>query len=113
MRSVSLGDVSVAANFSSSLASPTGESAAGGAEWIHEIKHDGFRMLLNGRKLVALTANAAAVETLTGGCHTYRRSPVEVGRVVLATIRGLVIRFWLPLLHTLAARAKVKSLSCS
>lgn len=48
------------------------------------IDHAGLLWLLNGRKLVALTANAAAVETLTGGRHTYRRSPVESGRVVLA-----------------------------
>jgi hypothetical protein len=48
------------------------------------IDNAGLLWLLNGRKLVALTANAAAIETPSGGRQTYRRSPTEVGRVVLA-----------------------------
>ena len=32
--------------------------------------------LLNGRKLMALTANAAVIETPSGSRQTYRRSPV-------------------------------------
>jgi hypothetical protein len=48
------------------------------------VDHSGLLWLLNGRKLVALTANAAVIETLTGGHQTYRRSAAEVGRVVLA-----------------------------
>jgi hypothetical protein len=44
----------------------------------------GLLWLLNGRKLVALSANAAVIETLTGRRHTYHRCPAEVGRIGLA-----------------------------
>jgi hypothetical protein len=40
--------------------------------------------LLNGRRLIALTADTAAIETPTGGQQTYRRRAVEIGRAVPA-----------------------------
>jgi hypothetical protein len=46
--------------------------------------HSGLLWLLSGGRLVALTANAAVIETLAGGHQTYRRSTTDVGRVVLA-----------------------------
>jgi hypothetical protein len=48
------------------------------------IDRAGLVWLINGRKLVALTADSVAIETPSGGRQTYCRSPVEVGRVVLA-----------------------------
>ena len=48
------------------------------------LDHAGLLWLLNGRNLVALTADTATIETPTGGRQTYYRRPVEVGRVVLA-----------------------------
>jgi hypothetical protein len=39
-------------------------------------------IVLRGANLVALTADTATIETLTGCRQTYRRRPVEVGRVV-------------------------------
>src|SRR5262249_2050280 len=48
------------------------------------IEHAGLLWLLNGRKLIALTADMAVIETPTGGRQTYHRRFVEVGRVVLA-----------------------------
>jgi hypothetical protein len=48
------------------------------------IDHAGLLWLLNGRKLVALTANTATIETTTGARQTYSRVPIEPGRVVLA-----------------------------
>jgi hypothetical protein len=44
----------------------------------------GLPWLLNGRKLIALTAETAVVDTRTGGRQPYQRLPVEVGRVVPA-----------------------------
>jgi hypothetical protein len=46
--------------------------------------HAGLLWLVKGGKLVELTPNMATLETLTGCRQTYRRRPVEVGRVVLA-----------------------------
>ena len=42
----------------------------------------GLLWLLNGDRLVALSANAAAIETRTGARQTYRRKPSEPGRVL-------------------------------
>ena len=39
-------------------------------------------IVLRGANLVALTADTATIETLTGCRQTYRSQPVEVGRVV-------------------------------
>ena len=44
----------------------------------------GLLWLLNGRKLLALTADTAAIATPSGGSLTFYRRPVEPGRVVLA-----------------------------
>jgi hypothetical protein len=43
------------------------------------VDHMGLLWLLNGRKLVALTADAAAIETVTGGRLTYRRRVRQIG----------------------------------
>ena len=48
------------------------------------VDHAGLLWLLNGRKLVALTADTAAIATPSGGTLTFRRRPVGPGRVVLA-----------------------------
>jgi hypothetical protein len=48
------------------------------------LEHAGLLWLLNGRKLVALTANGAVIETPSGNRQTYRRSPIEIGNVALA-----------------------------
>jgi hypothetical protein len=48
------------------------------------IDHAGLLWLLDGRKLIALTAEIATVEGSTGGRQTYRRGAVETGRIVLA-----------------------------
>jgi hypothetical protein len=48
------------------------------------IDHASLLWLLNGRKLIALTADMAVIETPTGGRQTYRRRLVEDGGVVLA-----------------------------
>jgi len=44
----------------------------------------GLLWLVNGDRLVALTADAAAIETRGGVRHTYHRRPVEPGHVMLA-----------------------------
>jgi hypothetical protein len=44
----------------------------------------GLLWLLNGRKLVAFTADTATIETPTGSYQTYRRGWVEHGEVMLA-----------------------------
>jgi hypothetical protein len=42
----------------------------------------GLVWLLNGDRLVALTENSATIETRTGNLQTYRRKPIEPGRVL-------------------------------
>jgi hypothetical protein len=46
--------------------------------------HMGLLWLIQGRKLVALTANTAKIDTLTGSLQTYRRVPIGSDRIVLA-----------------------------
>jgi hypothetical protein len=46
------------------------------------INRAGLLWLLDGRKLLALAANAAAIATRSGGTLTYRRCPHEPGRVL-------------------------------
>jgi len=48
------------------------------------IDRSGLLWLLDGRKLVALTAKTASIEAASGVRHTYYRAPIEAGRVVLA-----------------------------
>jgi hypothetical protein len=48
------------------------------------IDHQGLLWLLNGDKIVELYRDKAIIETATSVRQTYRRRPVEVGRVVLA-----------------------------
>jgi len=48
------------------------------------IDHMGLLWLLNGRAIIEMHRDNAVIETLGGGHQTYRRRPVEVGRVVLA-----------------------------
>jgi len=48
------------------------------------IDHQGLLWLLNGDKIVELYRDKALIETATSARQTYRRRPVEVGRVVLA-----------------------------
>jgi hypothetical protein len=48
------------------------------------IDHMGLLWLLNGHTIVELHRDHATIETLGGARQTYRRRPVEVGRVVLA-----------------------------
>src|SRR5262245_12300962 len=48
------------------------------------LDHAGLLWLLNGRQLLALTADTAAIATPSGGSLTFYRRPVEPGRVVLA-----------------------------
>ena len=44
----------------------------------------GLLWILQGRKLVALTADSAKIDTLTGVLQTYPRRPIDSDRVVLA-----------------------------
>jgi hypothetical protein len=44
----------------------------------------GLLWLLNGGKLIALTAATATIETIGGARQTYRRRPIEVDAVALA-----------------------------
>jgi hypothetical protein len=48
------------------------------------IDNAGLLWLLDGRKLIALTAETATIESSTNARQTYYRAPVEKGRVVLA-----------------------------
>ncbi len=48
------------------------------------IDHAGLLWLLNGDRLVMLTADHAIIETVTGARQTYRRRPIKLGQVVLA-----------------------------
>jgi hypothetical protein len=48
------------------------------------LDHLGLLWLLNGDTVVELHRDKAIIETERGACQTYRRRPVEVGRVVLA-----------------------------
>ena len=47
------------------------------------IDHMGLLWLLNGSTIVEMHRDHAIIETLSGTRQTYRRRPVEVGRVVL------------------------------
>ena len=47
-----------------------------------QIDRAGLIWLINGDKLVALSENAAGIETPTGERHTYRRRPSEPSRVL-------------------------------
>jgi hypothetical protein len=47
------------------------------------IDHAGLLWLLDGRKLIALTATTATIEARTGSRQTYYRASVAPGRVVL------------------------------
>ena len=47
------------------------------------VDHMGLLWLLNGRKLVALTACTATIETRSGGRQTYKRQPVEISSIML------------------------------
>jgi hypothetical protein len=51
------------------------------------IDRAGLLWLLNGRKLLALTANAAAIATASGGSLTFRKIPNEAGRVLAWELR--------------------------
>jgi hypothetical protein len=46
----------------------------------------GLVWLLNGRRLVALTADSATLQTAAGGRLTYRRAPSAAGQVVAAWV---------------------------
>jgi len=48
------------------------------------VEHMGLLWLLNGGSIVELHKDHAVIETVGGARQTYRRRPVEVGRVVLA-----------------------------
>ena len=48
------------------------------------IDHMGLLWLLNGGTIIEMHRDHAIIETLGGARQTYRRRPVEVGRVVLA-----------------------------
>ena len=48
------------------------------------VDHLGLLWLLNGGSIVELHRDRAIIETAGGARQTYRRRPVEVGRVVLA-----------------------------
>jgi hypothetical protein len=50
------------------------------------VRHDhaGLLWLLHGRRLLALTADAAVIETATGARQTYYRRPAAARDVVLA-----------------------------
>jgi hypothetical protein len=45
--------------------------------------HMGLLWILHGRKLVALTAATATIDTLTGSLQTYPRRPIKTDRVIL------------------------------
>jgi hypothetical protein len=45
--------------------------------------HMGLLWILHGRKLVALTAQTATIDTLTGSLQTYPRRPIKTDRVIL------------------------------
>jgi hypothetical protein len=47
------------------------------------IDHQGLLWLINGNRLVALGAETAIIETVSGARQTYHRSPVRPGHVVL------------------------------
>jgi len=47
-----------------------------------QIDQAGLLWLLNGNKLVALSEDAAGIETRTGARQTYRRKPSELGQVL-------------------------------
>jgi hypothetical protein len=47
-------------------------------------EHMGLLWILQGGKLVALTAQTATIDTLTGSLQTYRRVPIGSDRIVLA-----------------------------
>jgi hypothetical protein len=46
--------------------------------------HMGLLWIIQGRKLVALTARTATIDTLTGSLQIYRRVPIGTDRIVLA-----------------------------
>jgi hypothetical protein len=46
--------------------------------------HMGLLWIIQGRKLVALTADTATIDTLTGSLQNYRRVPINLDRAVLA-----------------------------
>ena len=46
--------------------------------------HMGLLWMIQGGKLVALTADSAKIDTLTGALQTYPRRPIDSDRVVLA-----------------------------
>ena len=46
--------------------------------------HAGLIWLLDGHKIVALTADTAVIETAAGARQTYRRLAIEADQVVLA-----------------------------
>jgi hypothetical protein len=46
------------------------------------IDRAGLLLLLDGDRLVALTANTATIETRAGARQTYSRKPAEPGRVL-------------------------------
>jgi hypothetical protein len=48
------------------------------------VDHKGLLWLLNGGRVVQMHRDRASIETQSGARQTYRRRPVEVGRVVLA-----------------------------
>lgn len=48
----------------------------------------GLLWLLHGNRLVAITEKTATIETNTGARHTYRRKPVEPGRVLVWDVTG-------------------------
>ena len=46
--------------------------------------HMGLLWILQGRRLVALRADSATIDTLTGSLQTYRRVPIDCDRAVVA-----------------------------
>jgi hypothetical protein len=46
--------------------------------------HKGLLSLLNGRKIIELHRDRAIIDTEQGARQSYRRRPVEVGRIMLA-----------------------------
>jgi hypothetical protein len=46
--------------------------------------HMGLLWIIQGRRLVALTADTATIDTLTGSLQTYRRVPINLDRALLA-----------------------------
>jgi hypothetical protein len=46
--------------------------------------HMGLLWILQGRRLVALRADGATIDTLTGSLQTYRRVPIDCDRAVVA-----------------------------